>query len=97
MLGWIASGESAASQVSIFFHVLPPSFDASKCTRQFGLSLLFSVLDGQRMVPSANSTGLFLIGPRKPSGRRRASLQVLPSSVLVRNMPHQDLGSGPTL
>ena len=40
---------------------------------------------GARIVPSGSRTGLFLIGPRMPSGSRRASLHVLPPS---RRRPH---------
>ena len=45
-------------------------------------------------VPSASWTGLFLIGPRMPSGRRRASHHVCPPSRDVRTIPHHVSGSG---
>src|SRR5688572_22781056 len=49
------------------------------------------------IVPSASRTGLFLIGPRIPSGKRRASPHVRPSSFDVRIIPHHARGFGPTL
>ena len=41
--------------------------------------------------------GLFLIGPRMPSGSRRGADQVAPPSLDVINMPHHFSGVGPTL
>jgi hypothetical protein len=75
-------------------HVLPASRERSKWTRQPSVP---SVLDGDSHAPSLRTTGLFLIGPRTPSGRRRASLQVRPPSAELFTMPHHLLGDGPTL
>ncbi len=74
-------------------HVVPLSDDRSKCTRQPSCS----VLDPDRMSPFASCTGLFLIGPSTPSGRRRADAHVRPPSADVMTMPHHVLGLGPTL
>ena len=46
---------------------------------------------------SRAATGLFLIGPRMPSGSRRGFDHVRPPSVEVISMPHHSLGVGPTL
>ena len=54
-------------------------------------------LDPATMVPSASCKGLFLMGPRMPSGRRRGVLHVRPSSADVITMPHHSRGLGPTL
>src|SRR5687767_1060094 len=97
MLGWIAAMVRPSLSGGVAVHVLPPSLLRSKCTRQRLGSSSVSVLVGETMVPSASCTGLFLIGPRMPSGRRRASLHVRPPSVLVRSIPHQASGDGPTL
>ena len=61
-------------------HVLPLSRVRSKCTRHVLGVCGVSVLLGAIMVPSASRTGLFLIGPRIPSGSCRAPLHVRPSS-----------------
>ena len=61
-----------------------------------GLGAL-SVLLGDRTVTSPRRTGLFLIGPSMPFGRRVAGLHVMPPSFDVRFMPHHVAGLGPTL
>src|SRR5439155_18448782 len=78
-------------------HVSPPSVERSKCTRQRLGRSDDSVLLPASSVPSASITGLFLIGPRMPSGNRRPSLHVRPLSRDVRTIPHQPCGLGPTL
>ena len=99
MLGWIASicvpSGGAAGTTAV--QVTPASVERSKCTRHALGRVGVSVLLPATSVPSASRTGLFLIGPRMPSGRRRASLQVRPLSRDVRTMPHQVCGLGPTL
>jgi hypothetical protein len=55
------------------------------------------VLEPATIVPSASWIGLFLIGPRMPSRRRRGSVQLSPPSVDAVTMPHQVEGLGPTL
>src|SRR5438874_9988571 len=99
MLGWMASIRvpSAAAGGYAFVHVTPLSALRSKCTRQALGRSADSVLLGATSVPSESRTGLFLIGPSIPSGRRRASLHVRPLSPDVRTMPHQARGLGPTL
>src|SRR6267143_4799247 len=99
MLGWIAligllSGEADGNAD---VHVRPPSVVRSKCTRHALGRSDDSVLLPATIVPSESCTGLFLIGPRMPSGRRRASLHVRPLSRDVRAIPHQPWGLGPTL
>lgn len=79
---------------AVAVQVWPPSEERSKCTRQPSWP---SVLVPETMSPFASWTGLFLIGPKIPSGNRRASDQILPSSFEVLTMPHQVLGLGPTL
>ena len=64
---------------------------------EYGMAAEPSVLVPARMSPFFSCTGLFLIGPRMPSGRRRAADQVVPPSVEVLNSPHQRCGLGPTL
>src|SRR5262245_9157860 len=99
MLGWMASIGSPADDAGgcTIVHVLPPSVDRSKWIRHaLGVSG-DSVLDGLRIAPSSSRTGLFLIGPRIPSGSRRGSLHVRPPSRDVRAIPHHPLGRGPTL
>ena len=78
-------------------HVLPPSVLRSKCTRHLLGCSGDSVLVGLRSVPSASRTGLFLIGPRMPSGSRVASLQVRPA--VARGARHAPplRGLGPDL
>src|SRR4051812_24552939 len=95
MLGWIALSDSSCSTNAVARHVLPPSVLRSKYTRQ--PSALLSMLLGERMSPLLSRTGLFLIGPRIPSGRRIASLHVAPLSSLVFTTPHHVLGLWPTL
>src|SRR5687767_7489648 len=97
MLGWIAAMVRPSLSGGVAVHVRPPSLLRSKWTCQRLGSVWDSVLVGATMVPSESCTGLFLIGPRMPSGRRRASLHVRPPSVLVRSIPHQASGDGPTL
>src|SRR5215510_4864272 len=92
-VGWITPNSLPSFIASVRFHVLPRSAVRSKCTRQ----ALSSVLDGQRSSPSPSSTGLFLIGPAIPSGKRRGLLQVFPPSSEVISIPHHSLGLGPTL
>src|SRR5215217_3725450 len=97
MLGWIAPIVVPSLSGWVAVHVFPPSLLRSKCTCHRLGSECDSVLVGATMVPSASCTGLFLIGPRMPSGRRRASLQVRPPSPLVRSIPHHSSGDGPAL
>src|SRR5262245_41253890 len=99
MLGWIASiaGPSLDAGGEVVVHVEPPSVERSKWTRHTLGRSVDSVLLGARSVPSARRTGLFLIGPRMPSGNRRASLHVRPLLRDDRAMPHQRCGLGPTL
>src|SRR5579871_4634192 len=78
---------------SVFVQVAPRSGVRSRWMRQPE----FSVLDGQSSSPLASWIGLFLIGPRMPSDRRRGGDQVLPPSSEVVIMPHQPPGLGPTL
>ena len=84
MLGWMAPmRDRRRSRASIAVQVLPRSLLRSKWTRHLlGFSSV-SLLVGQRMSPFASCTGLFLIGPRMPSGSLRAALQVVPPSSLV--------------
>ena len=56
-----------------------------------------SVLLGLTRRPVRVITGLFLIGPSTPSGRRAGSLHDRPSSADRRSMPHHRAGDGPTL
>ena len=49
------------------------------------------------MSPFSNWTGLFLMGPKMPSGRRSGSDQVFPPSAEVITIPHHSWGLGPTL
>src|SRR6476646_1028258 len=97
MLGWIAPIVVPSLTGAVADQFFPPSLLHSKCTCHLLGSACDSVLDGARMVPSASCTGLFLIGPRMPSGRRRPSLHVRPPSMLVRTIPHHASGLGPTL
>src|SRR5215831_6343546 len=99
MLGWIASigVGSVDGNGGVAVHVAPPSLERSKWTRhRLGCST-DSVLLPATNVRSASDTGLFLIGPRIPSGSRRALLHVRPWSADVRITPHQRCGLGPTL
>src|SRR4051812_16380912 len=97
MLGWIAPIVVPSLIGAVADQFLPPSLLHSKCTCHLLGSACDSVLDPATMVPSASCTGLFLIGPRMPLGRRRALLQLRPSSALVRISPHHSSGDGPTL
>src|SRR4029450_11668885 len=90
-------GPSVAAGGNTAVHVRPPSVVRSKCTRQTLGRSVDSVLLPAITVPSASRTGLFLMGPRMPSGRRRASLHVFPASCDVRIIPHHVCGLGPTL
>src|SRR5260221_10418469 len=92
MLGWIAS--KPAVSTGMMRQVLPLSSDFSRCTLHL---YVVSVLEGARMVIAASWTGLFLIGPNIPSGRRTGADQVLPSSTEVDNIPHHCCTVGPTL
>src|SRR5688572_1597229 len=77
--------------------VWPLSWLRSKWIRHvLGVSGV-SVLLGAMIVPSAKRTGLFLMGPRIPSGSRLGVPQVRPESEDVRTMPHHARGFGPTL
>src|SRR5688572_23344617 len=97
MLGWIALIVRPSFRKSVFVQVFPRSGVRSKRTLHLlGFSVVSSLV-GQRMSPFASCTGLFLIGPRMPSGSRRAALQVCPPSVDVFNSPHHCDGLGPTL
>lgn len=82
---------------SDLLHVRPMSTVRSKYKRHAGVLPSASVLEGHKMDPSGNWIGLFLTGPRNPSGRRRPGDQALPPSSELRSMPHQVLGSGPIL
>src|SRR5260221_12672851 len=98
MLGWIASiwFPSAERLGNEAVHVSPASVLRSKCTRQvLGVSG-DSVLLGATIIPSRSRTGLFLMGPRMPSGKRRTPAHVRPRSRDVRTMPHHVWGLGPT-
>src|SRR5438132_4226298 len=99
MLGWIASIglPSAEADGNAAVHVKPASVVRSKCTRHVLGRSDDSVLLAATSVPSESCTGLFLTGPRMPSGKRRAPLQVRPPSWDVRTIPHQLCGLGPTL
>jgi hypothetical protein len=55
----------------------------------------FSVLDPQINVPSSSITGLFFVGPKKPSLSRLAFDQLLPPSPDRIIIPHQECGLGP--
>src|SRR5947199_75095 len=85
------------SRTSADAHVRPPSVVRSKRTRHALGRSSDSVLLGATSVPSESWTGLFLIGPRIPSGSRRASLHARPLSPEVRTVPHHPRGLGPTL
>src|SRR5207247_5597068 len=99
MLGWMASIRlrSVATGGYAVVHVTPPSIVRSKCTCHALGSWLDSVLLGATIVSSESRTGLFLMGPRKPSGRRRALVHVCPLSPEVRTLPHTPRGLGPAL
>src|SRR5882762_8899142 len=99
MLGWIAwiSRPSADTGGALTVHVRPASTLRSKWTRHVLGRSGDSVLLELTSVSSESRTGLFLIGPRMPSGRRRASDHVRAWSCEVRTMPHQRCGLGPTL
>ncbi|MCY1462958.1 hypothetical protein D9M71_807900 [compost metagenome] len=56
-----------------------------------------SILDGHNKVPLLNKTGLFLIGPKNPSGIFLASDHVFPPSDEVLITPHHSDGFGPIL
>src|SRR2546426_10358395 len=99
MPGWIAliGLPSAEADGNAAVHVRPASVVRSKCTRHVLGRSDDSVLLGATSVPSESCTGLFLMGPRTPSGKRRASAQVRPLSREVWTIPHQLSGLGPTL
>src|SRR5690349_12934006 len=99
MLGWMASigVDSVDGSGGVAVHVTPPSVERSKWTRHRLGRSADSVLLPATMVRSARRTGLFLIGPRMPSGNRRALLHVRPWSGDIRIMPHHVCGLGPTL
>src|SRR6266536_1655609 len=99
MLGWIAliSLPSAETEGRATVHVRPASIVSSKCTRQALGRSVDSVLLGLRMDPSERRTGLFLMGPSMPSGKRRASVHVRPLSREALTIPHHLWGLGPTL
>src|SRR5216683_5496443 len=99
MLGWIAwiSLPSADARRAPAVHVWPASTLRSKWTRHVLGRSGDSVLLGLIIVPSERRTALFLIGPRRPSGKRRAPDHVRAWSREVRTMPHHRCGLGPTL
>src|SRR5262249_27140584 len=99
MLGWIASigAPSADGNDGMAVHVDPPSVERSQCTRQLLGRAGDSVLLPATIVTSLRRTGLFLIGPRMPSGRRRTLVHVRPLSGDVRLRPHHVCGLRPTL
>src|SRR5215831_6165063 len=95
IVGWIASNPAPLPIGPILSHVRPWSRERSKCTRHpCGPS---SSLEPASHVPSRKRTGLSLIGPSIPSGSRRGSLHVSPSSPEVFTTPHHSDGDGPTL
>src|SRR4029453_196197 len=98
-LGWIAliSTPVAGAGGAVDVQVAPASVLRWKCPRPSRGRPTDSVLLGATIAPSAARTGLFLIGPRMPSGSRRASLHVFPPSREERSMPHHSEGLGPTL
>src|SRR2546428_13814521 len=99
MLGWIAwiSLPSAGAGGALAVHVRPASTLRSKWTCHVLGRSADSVLLGLITVPSAKRTALFLIGPRMPSGKRRAPDHVRAWSREVRTMPHHRCRLGPTL
>ena len=90
MLGWIEPRVRDARSDS-FCHAPPWVRSRWQCQNSA------SVLDGQSSAPSGSSTGLFLIGPSMPRGRRAGSDQLRPPSCERISMPHQRRGLGPTL
>src|ERR1700730_1570428 len=98
MLGWIAGTSfPPAATGSPAVHVRPASVLRSKWIRHVLGRSADSVLLGLTIDPSSRRTGLFLIGPRMPAGKRRAPGHVRPPSWEVRTMPHQVWGLVPTL
>src|ERR1017187_306326 len=91
-LGWMASNLFPLSTGPMISQVLPESRVSSKCTCQPAASP--SVLEGHSHVPSASSTGLFLIGPSTPAGNRTGFVQLFPPSAEVIIIPHQVVGEG---
>ena len=79
--------------VSPIFQVFPKSGVDS--IRKF--HPLPSTLEGSKRFPLSNKTGLFFIGPKKPSGNFSGSDHESPPSLERINMPHQVDGLGPTL
>src|SRR6266498_1046469 len=82
-VGWMAPNSCAELSGPVFVQVAPRSEVRSRWTRQPSCS----VLEGQSNVPSRSAMGLFLIGPKMLSGRRRGAPQVLPPSAEVMSMP----------
>src|ERR1035441_7066315 len=80
MLGWIAPISLPSLTGGVVVQVFPKSLVRSKWTRQPPSP---SVLLPHRISPFASGTGLFLMGPRMPSGSRVGFDHVLPSSVEV--------------
>ena len=79
--------------VSPITHVFPKSgVDSIRKFHPFP-----SMLDGNNKFPFANNSGLFLIGPKNPSGNFSASDHVSPPSEERFNIPHHEDGCGPTL
>src|SRR5262249_38938529 len=99
MLGWMASIEvsPAVRSGGVAVQVNPPSVERSKWTRHLLGRSGDSVLLEARIVRSPSRTGLFLIGPRMPSGSWRALVHVRPLSGDVRVMPHHVCGLRPIL
>src|SRR4030095_3629124 len=88
---------SAGAAGCAVVHVTPRSVVRSKWTRHAFSGTADSVLLGASTEPSAIRTGLFLMGPRIPSGSRRASLHADPLPRDVRIIPHHSRRLAPTL
>src|ERR1043166_8372852 len=98
MAGWMASSSGPLGGAGCTtVQVRPESALSSKCTRQRGTESALSVLLPLTMRPLGSRTGLFLMGPRIPSGRRVGAVQDRPPSCDAIHMPHQRAGLGPTL
>ena len=101
MVGWMIQKSSPSvvlpARRSLRVQVRPRSGERSKWARQAGGSGASSMLEPASRLPSARVIGLFLIGPRMPSGSRRGSLQVRPSAADSMTIPHHSGGLGPTL
>src|SRR5688572_15433427 len=99
MLGCMASIAGAVCEMGgrTTDQVTPSSRVSSNWIRHLLGASSDSVLLPAITLPSLSRTGLFLMGPRTPSGNLRASFQVRPPSSDVRIIPHHVRGVGPTL